>query len=62
MKLLLVCLNAKYVHNGLGVRYLYEVTKNICNVEVCEFSINDHIQAIERDILNKSPDVVAFSC
>ena len=33
MKLLIVALNAKYVHTNLAVRYLYQVSGKICDVE-----------------------------
>ncbi|MBQ4526518.1 MAG: DUF4080 domain-containing protein [Clostridia bacterium] len=62
MKLLIVALNAKYVHTNLAVRYLYQVSEKICDVEITEFSINDNVIAIEREILKTNSDVVAFSC
>ncbi len=62
MKLLLVGVNAKYVHTNLAIRYLYQKTKNICDANICEYSINDNIISVERSIILQSPDVVSFSC
>jgi radical SAM superfamily enzyme YgiQ (UPF0313 family) len=62
MKLLLVAVNAKYVHTNLAFRYLLNLTENICETHLCEYSINDSIMAVERDIIIAKPDAVAFSC
>lgn len=62
MKLLLIGVNAKYVHTNLAVRYLLGTVSDICDAAICEYSINDSLIAIERDILLQKPDVLAFSC
>ncbi len=62
MKLLITAINTKYIHSNLAVRYLNCTVQNICDSEICEFSINDNIFSIERDILLRKPDVIAFSC
>lgn len=62
MNLLLVGVNAKYIHTNLAIRYLYQKTKDICNVDISEYSINDNVISVERSIALKSPHVVAFSC
>lgn len=62
MKLLLVGVNAKYVHTNLAVRYLHKKVVHICDSQICEYSINDSVYAVERDILLRSPDAVALSC
>ena len=62
MKLLLVGINAKYVHTNLAIRYLYQKVKNICDTNMCEYSINDNLISVERSIILQNPDVVSFSC
>ena len=62
MKLLIVALNAKYIHSNLALKYLSNLSQNVCNTELKEYSINDNIIAIERDIILLKPDIIAFSC
>ena len=62
MNTLLVAVNCKYVHTNLALRYLKKCTANVCDTAILEFSINDHPINIEREIVARSPDVVAFSC
>lgn len=62
MKLLFAAVNAKYVHTNLAVRYLSKVCSNVCDVSVSEYSINDNLLSVERDIVLQKPDAVAFSC
>lgn len=62
MKLLLVAVNAKYIHSNLALRYLENLTKDICDTKLVEYSINDNIMAVERNIILSKPDVIAFSC
>lgn len=62
-KCLLVAVNAKYIHTNLAVRYL----KAFClphykNIEMKEFSINDHINSLIREIYSEDTDIYAFSC
>ncbi len=62
MNLLFAAVNAKYVHTNLAMRYLLKVTQDICPSELKEYSINDSILSVERDIILSRPDIVAFSC
>jgi len=62
MKLLIVGINAKYVHTNLAVRYLDKCVSGMCDTVVCEYSINDNKLSTERDILLQKPDIVAFAC
>lgn len=60
---LLVAINAKYIHTNLAVRYL----KAFCHqqhheVTMKEFSINDNIGNILRELYDSSIDIYAFSC
>ncbi|RJE47481.1 MULTISPECIES: B12-binding domain-containing radical SAM protein [unclassified Dehalobacter] len=66
MKILLVGINARYVHTNLAIRCLREVLKAQENAEweVCirEFSINEHPDKIAGEIFAEKPDVLGFSC
>ncbi|MBR3933426.1 MAG: DUF4080 domain-containing protein [Clostridia bacterium] len=62
MKLLFAAVNAKYVHTNLAMRYLKKVSEDLCQCELKEYSINDNILSVERDIVLSKPDIVAFSC
>lgn len=62
MKLLFVAINAKYVHTNLAVRYLDKIAREVCQSSIMEFSINDNLYSMERNIMDYIPDVVAFSC
>lgn len=63
MKVLLVSLNAKYIHSSLALRYIAsycDVFKE--NMEVLELTINHEENDIIKAIYSKQPDVVGFSC
>ncbi len=62
MKLVLVGINSKYVHTNLAVRYLKNVAQSICDTQICEYSINDSVFSVERDLILRNPDIIAFSC
>jgi anaerobic magnesium-protoporphyrin IX monomethyl ester cyclase len=66
MQILLVALNARYVHTNLAVRYLREVLleQEIPGLEVRigEFSINDRLEHIAAEIYEQKPDIIGFSC
>lgn len=60
---LLVGINAKYIHSNLAVRYL----KNYCRdefekIDIMEFSINDYIDNILKELYFATADIYAFSC
>lgn len=66
MKVIISCLNSKYVHASLspwcllaGVR---EFSKNKYDTLVMESSINGNTESFADQIINEKPDVVAFSC
>lgn len=66
MKVIIACLNSKYVHASLspwcllaGVR---EFSKNMYDVTVMESTINGDTTSFADKIINEKPDVVAFSC
>jgi len=62
MKLLIVALNAKYTHTSLAAFCLYSAVRDICDVSISQYTINDSSDDITEDIYSKNPDCVAFSC
>ncbi|MBO5178953.1 MAG: B12-binding domain-containing radical SAM protein, partial [Clostridia bacterium] len=63
MKVLLTTLNTKYVHTNIALKYLYETIKNKENIEaeLKEFTINEPVDKIFRNIAMQNADIVAFS-
>mgnify|MGYP002518165033 CR=1 FL=1 len=66
MKVIISCLNSKYVHASLspwcllaGIR---EFSEKSYDVSVMESTINGDIVAFADKIISEKPDVVAFSC
>ena len=66
MKVIIACINSKYVHASLspwcllaGVR---EFSRNGYDVSVAESTINGDMKDFAQKIINEKPDVVAFSC
>lgn len=63
MKLLLVALNAKYIHSNLAVYSLKSYAKDYADyIEIAEFTINQSDEEILRGIYRREADIVAFSC
>lgn len=64
MKTLLVGINAKYIHSNIAIRYLKKYTEQKLDlkIDLCEYTINNHIDLIIREIVKQSPDVLGFSC
>ena len=63
MKILLVSLNAKYIHSSLALRLI----ENYCSdykayLEILELTINHEVQQIVKQIYQKQPDVLGLSC
>lgn len=63
MKVLLVAVNAKYIHSNLAVYCLksYAASKGHA-VELAEYTINQQTGEVLRDLYRQKADVVAFSC
>ena len=66
MKVVIACLNSKYVHASLspwcllaGVREFSEIN---CDAVVMESTINGDTEDFARKIIKEKPDVLAFSC
>ena len=63
MKILLVAINAKYIHSNPAVYSLKScVGEYECYVDIIEFTINQQPSFILKEIYKKHPDVIAFSC
>ena len=70
MKILLIAINAKYIHSNPAVYSLaayanHNLTteeKEKCQIEIAEYTINHRTEAIISDIYKRKPDVLAFSC
>lgn len=63
MKVLLVAINAKYIHTNPAV-YLLRANSGEFrkNVKVCEFTINQSLDDILQGIVEEEPEFVGFSC
>ena len=60
MKILLTTLNTKYVHTNIALKYLYETIKDK-NTKLKEFTINEPIGKVLREIVKEDADIIAFS-
>lgn len=61
MKIILTTLNSKFVHSNLAIRYLSKYVEDVTTVDICEFTINQHIDFIVSEIYKEKPDLVGFS-
>ena len=66
LRIILVALNARYVHTNLAVRSLREVLREQdgqnWNVSIREFSINEQLEKVAGEIYEEKPDMLGFSC
>ncbi len=66
MKVLLVAVNAKYIHSNLAVyslkAYAEKYGKNNHEIKIKEYTINQYVEEITADIYEEQPDMVGFSC
>ena len=60
MKILLTTLNTKYVHTNIALKYLYKTLENK-DVKLKEYTINEPLGNILRDMITYNADVIAFS-
>lgn len=64
--ILLVGINAKYIHSNLGIYCIesYARKKGITDSQLCmaEYTINQSVDYVMADIYEKKPDMIAFSC
>lgn len=65
IKVLLTAVNAKFIHTNLAIRtlkgYLLEHS-SVSDIELAEFTINQHMEIILREIYRRKPQVLGFSC
>ena len=61
MKILLTTLNSKFIHTNLAIRYLKAFVKDILPVDIREYTINNDLDYILKDIYRNNYDVVLFS-
>jgi radical SAM superfamily enzyme YgiQ (UPF0313 family) len=63
MKLLLVAVNAKYIHSNLAVHSLKAYAKKYAaSIGIAEYTINHSQEDILKEIFKQQADVIAFSC
>ncbi len=63
MKILLVAVNAKYIHSNLAVYSLKAYAKQWkAHIEIAEYTINHRREQVLKDLYERRPDVLAFSC
>lgn len=63
MKILLVAVNAKYIHSNLAVYSLISYAKQYReHIGLVEFTINHSEEGILKEIYKEQADVIAFSC
>ena len=63
MNLLLVAINAKYIHSNPAIRLLQKSVERDCGIkpELLECTINQYTEDILRAIYERRPDAVGFS-
>ncbi|MGM9530874.1 B12-binding domain-containing radical SAM protein [Intestinibacter sp.] len=61
MKILLTTLNSKFIHTNLAIRYIKESIKDLADVEIREYTINNQLDYILKDIYLAGYDAVFFS-
>ena len=66
MKIIISCLNSKFVHASLSPWCLAAGVREFCkethDVSVLESTINGDIESFAQKIISEKPEVVAFSC
>lgn len=63
MKILLIGINAKYIHSNPAIYSLKACAGEYKEaVEIAEYTINQRVEDIRKDIYLRKPDVLAFSC
>ena len=66
MKIIISCLNSKFVHASLSPWCLAAGVREFCkethDVSVLESTINGDAESFAHKTINEKPDVVAFSC
>ncbi|NLY68081.1 MAG: B12-binding domain-containing radical SAM protein [Tissierellia bacterium] len=61
MKVLLTTLNSKFIHSSLSIRYLKSYCKDLLDINLTEFTINQNMDYIIGEIYKEKADIVGFS-
>ncbi|MCT4509186.1 MAG: B12-binding domain-containing radical SAM protein [Tepidibacter sp.] len=61
MKILLTTLNSKFIHTNLAIRYLNSFCKDLADITVAEYTINNSVDYILKEIYKQKSDIVVFS-
>lgn len=61
MKVILTTLNSKFIHSSLSIRYLKSYCKDLLDIKLMEFTINQNLEYILGEIYKEKPDIVGFS-
>ncbi len=63
MKVVLLALNAKYIHTSLALRYIKSYCKDYeSHITILETTINNNENEIIKTIYNEQPDILGISC
>lgn len=62
MKVLLATLNSKYSHINIALYYLKNCIKDICDVTIKNYTINDNLDNVLEDIMSQKPELICFGC
>ncbi|WP_422486978.1 B12-binding domain-containing radical SAM protein [Gudongella sp. DL1XJH-153] len=61
MSVILTTLNSKFIHSNLALRYLREYVKDIEDIQIEEYTINQNLGDIASKIYELKPKLVGFS-
>lgn len=61
MKAILAALNSKFIHSSLSIRYLRAYCKDLLDIDIMEFTINQSLDYIAAEIYKAKADIVGFS-
>ena len=63
MNILLVAINAKYIHSNLAVYSLKSYAGEYQEqIHIAEYTVNHRLEYILQEIYKQKPDVLCFSC
>ncbi|MFA7412399.1 MAG: DUF4080 domain-containing protein, partial [Tissierellaceae bacterium] len=61
MKIVLTTLNSKFIHSSLAIRYLQSFAKEIADIHLKEYTINQNRDFIVSDLYKTHADIIGFS-
>jgi len=61
MKVILATLNSKFIHSSLAIRYLRSYCRDLTDIHILEFTINQNPDYIAGEIYKCKADIVGFS-